>query len=354
MNYSIRPGYEALKPYQTEEPNFMVKLDANERPCNLPTAVWKQVCSRLGTAAFNRYPDIGTKELCRLIADSFNLESEQVLIGNGSSEILFTVCQTFGGSNRPIIFPYPSFSMYEVYATLADSPVIKVSLEKDFSLDIDNVISAAKQATLVILCNPNNPTGLTMKLEDIERIVAEVNCPVVVDEAYYEFFGESALPLLAKYPQLIIVRTFSKAYGLAAARVGYMLASKEMVKTIGAVMLPYHVNSLSLVAAQVVWSMQDEFKAAINQIIVERERIFSTLAALKNIEVYSSQANFLLFKVLPDSFINAATLRGALAQRGIGIRGFSTLELLDCLRVTVGSSQENTLFIEAITSILCK
>lgn len=352
MNDMIRPGYERLVLYATEEPQFRIKLDANERAFNLPDRVAEAVKENIGKLAFNRYPDIGTKDLRQMLADSYHLGTDEVLLGNGSSEILAVVCRTFGGSGRPIAFMYPSFSMYETYVMLADSPAVKVPLEKDFSLDIDTLLSLSQAAKLIILCNPNNPTGNAMGLKDIEKILDAVSCPVVVDEAYCEFFGPTAVALLTKYQNLMVVRTFSKAYGLAAARVGYVLGSAALMAKVGAVMLPYHVNSLSLAAAQTVWQMKNEFTASIEQTIDEREKLFDALKNFKKLTVYPSKANFILFSLAPDSFMKAATLKGALAQRGIGIRGFSLPEISQCLRVTVGTPRENRLFIEALTSIL--
>ena len=352
MNDTIRPGFERLTPYATEEPQFKIKLDANERGFNLPDRVAEAVKEKISEIAFNRYPDIGTKDLRQMLSDSYKLELDEVLLGNGSSEILAVICRTFGGSSRPIAFMYPSFSMYETYVMLADSPAIKVPLEKDFSLNIDKLLSLSQTAKLIILCNPNNPTGNAMSLKDIEKILNAASCPVVVDEAYCEFFGPTAVALLAKYPNLMVVRTFSKAYGLAAARVGYLLGNAELVAKVGSVMLPYHVNSLSLAAAQTVWQLKNEFTASIEQTIDEREKLFAALKKFKNLMVYPSKANFILFSPLTDSFMKAATLKGALAQRGIGIRGFSLPEISHCLRVTVGTPQENKLFIEALTSIL--
>lgn len=257
MIFDVRPEVEKIKPYSVEEKEWDVKLDANESPNNLPPLVHERVMNQLEYMAFNRYPDIGMRDLRALIAEAFATTMQNTLIGNGSSEILLALCQTFGGPGRSIVFPVPSFSMYGIYAQITDSQSVPVELKEDFSLSPDKVVKAAEQADakLIILCNPNNPTGSIIPMDDIEYIVSKAQCPVVVDEAYYEFYGQSAVRLMSKYDHLIVARTLSKAYGLAAIRVGYMLANSEIVSMVERVMMPYHMNALSLVTAQVVYQL---------------------------------------------------------------------------------------------------
>jgi histidinol-phosphate aminotransferase len=343
-----RTGLEMLKSYSVEEKEWDVKLDANENANNLPPLVQERLISRLSFLPFNRYPDSNMLDLRTQIAQSLNLTIDNVLIGNGSSEILQSLCHAFGGAGRSIVFPNPSFSMYAIYAQLADSQPVSVSLEEDFSLSRDKLLKTAEQvkASLVILCNPNNPTGNVMPPEDIEYIVAHANCPVVVDEAYYEFYGQSAVRLLGQYSNLIVARTFSKAYGMAAARIGYMLAANEITAMVGKVMMPYHVNALSLVAAEVICQMRDEFVLNIKQTLVERNRLAVSLECLPGVKVYPSETNFLLIRIN-----NADALTKLMADQGIAIRDFGSAPgLTDCLRITVGTPLEN----EAVLQVMKK
>ena len=346
----IRPDLVSLKPYSVDETIWQVKLDANERATGLPPRVQSGIIERLAALDFNRYPDMGMQALRSLLASEHNMAADNVLIGNGSSEILAALCQAFGGAGRSIVFPTPSFSMYAIYAKLAGSPAVPVSLAADFSLDPDKVLAAARlnAAKLVILCNPNNPTGSIMPLADIEKIVAGIDCPVVVDEAYYEFYGQSAVGLINQYSNIIIARTFSKAYGLAAARVGYMLAAADMTAAVGKVMLPYHVNALSLAAAETVYVMRGELADSITATVAERDRLAAALSVLPEMTVYPSQANFLLVKT-PQ----ARRLVAHLAANGIGIRDFSTAPGLEnCLRITVGTSAENDTLLKCVAEFV--
>lgn len=350
MIFDFRPGLEKIKTYSVEEKEWDNKLDANESPNNLPPLVYERVMNQLEYLAFNRYPDIGMRDLRALIAEAFNTTVPNTLIGNGSSEILLALCQTFGGPGRSIVFPVPSFSMYGIYAQLTDSQAVPVELNEDFSLLPEKIVQAAEQADakLIILCNPNNPTGTVIPMDDIEYIVSKAQCPVVVDEAYYEFYGQSAVQLMSKYNHLIVARTLSKAYGLAAIRVGYMLANTEIISMVDRVMMPYHMNALSLVTAQIVYQMRDEYMPLIEQIILERERLTALLQDLSEITVYPSETNFILIKMEKASELNAF-----LSAKNIGIRDFSKAPYLtNCIRVTVGTSLENDNLYKAIREFL--
>ncbi|HWR45471.1 histidinol-phosphate transaminase [Sporomusa sp.] len=343
-----RSGLESLKPYSVEEINWSIRLDANERPTDLPPAVKAKVVEKLRSLPFNRYPEISAQSLKTVIADEFGLTASNVLIGNGSSEILEALCYAFGGAGRSIVYPSPSFSMYGIYAKLADSQPIPVGLNDDYTLDADKLLAAANQAaaSVVLLCNPNNPTGIVMPPEQVEYIVANTKSLVVVDEAYHEFYGKTSVDLLSKYPHVAIARTFSKAYGLAAARVGYLLANETIVSTIGKVLLPYNVNALTLITAETVFGMRQEFANSLAENSSERERMTAALSAISGLTVYPSQTNFLLVK--SD---NAAALAARLSTRGIGVRDFSTAPgLTGCIRLGIGTPAENDAVLEAVTA----
>jgi len=187
-----------------------------------------------------------------------------------------------------------------------------------------------------------------MPREDIEYIVSQAKCPVLIDEAYFEFYGESAVGLMKEYDNVIITRTFSKAYGLAAARVGYILASASIISMLERVLMPYHVNSLSLATAEVLYQMRDEFMPNLEQIISERQRLASSLEDISGVKVYPSETNFILIKT-----VKSKELSSALAAKNIGIRDFSTAPgLVNCIRITVGTPLENDQLLQAIVSFM--
>ena len=337
----FRDGLESLQPYSVEEHVWQVKLDANEKPVNLPPTVAAVLSERLSRLQLNRYPEIVAHSLRNKLADSIGGKVSQVQIGNGSSELLQAACYVFGGTGRKIVYPEPSFSMYPVYIRLADSQPVAVQLESDYSLSLEKYYELAKAADLAILCNPNNPTGNVMPIESISWLAGKLACPLLVDEAYFEFHKATAVDLIKKYNNLIVVRTFSKAYGLAGARAGYMFASEEISSAVGKVLLPYHVNALSLTAAETILDYQNEFTRDINTIIDERERLAAALSRISEIKIFPSQTNFLLVKMEESSQLVAL-----LAAAGIGIRDFSRSPGLNgCLRITVGTLAENDLVI---------
>ncbi|CQR75168.1 Histidinol-phosphate aminotransferase 2 [Sporomusa ovata DSM 2662] len=343
-----RSGLETLKPYSVEEIQWPIRLDANENPNDMPQAIKTKILEKLAELPFNRYPEISAQSLKTTIAAGFGLTAANVLIGNGSSEILEALCYAFGGAGRSIVYPSPSFSMYGIYAKLADSQPVPVALNADYTLDADKLLAAAKEAaaSVILLCNPNNPTGVVLPPAQIEYIVANTKSLVVVDEAYHEFYGKSSVNLLGKYPNLAIARTFSKAYGLAAARVGYLLAGEDITQTIGKVLLPYSVNALTLATAEIVYNLRQEFAASLAANSRERERMTAALGAIAGVTVYPSQTNFLLVK---SDTISAMVAR--LSTRGIGIRDFSTAPgLTNCIRIGIGTPDENKAVLEAVTA----
>lgn len=343
----LRPDLRALAPYGSEGGGAAcaVKLDANERPRDLPPALKERILTRLREMPFNRYPEASGLSLRQAIATAHGLSVDMVQLGCGSSEILQALCLALAGPGRAVVYAAPSFSMYPVYAAVAGSRAVPVPLGADFALTPAAAVAAVRQAGpgVVLLCNPNNPTGLAVPLAAIEEIAAAVSVPVVVDEAYYEFYGETALPLLARYPHLAVTRTFSKAYGLAGARVGYLLAAPALCRAVARVLLPYHVNALSLAAAEAVFADQAVMQAAVAEVTAERQRLAAALAALPGVAVYPSRTNFLLVRVPP-----AAQVAAQLAARGVAVRAFGGVPALaDCVRVTVGTAAENERLLRA-------
>ena len=347
-----RPGLLQLPVYHAEDRSNGILLDANERATNLPEAVKKAALEQIGKVAFNRYPDMGMTTLTTLLAEGLDVSPEEIVIGCGSSGLLEAACQAFGGPGRKIAYPAPSFSMYEVYARLAGSEPLPLALDADFKMDVPAVCRTitAEQPSLVILCNPNNPTGTVMTPEALQPLLETAACPVVVDEAYIEFSqAASVLPLRKQFPNLIIMRTFSKAYGLAAARVGYLTARTELTALLQRVLMPYRINSMSLVAAETVYTMRAAFAEDIQWMIGERQRLAQSLAALK-LKVFPSGTNFLFVQLTNAQ--GATTLATYLHDHGIVVRDFSKAPLVGGLRITVGTHDENETLVKTVRQFM--
>lgn len=254
LNY--RKGLDQIPIYDYVEKTWNIKLNANESNVGLPPLVEERIISRISRVPFHRYPNEEYDLLREQIGNSYGYTKDNVIIGNGSSEIIEKVFHAFGGNkNRKAIYPAPSFSMYDIYAKSADMEAIIVPLSNDYTLDINEFLSKIEKnnPSLIVICNPNNPTGQVLSIEEIEYIAQHISCAMLVDEAYTEFYGQSAIPLLEKYTHIMIARTFSKAYALAGCRVGYMIAHKDVIQMIAKTYMPYHMNVLSIIAADTVF-----------------------------------------------------------------------------------------------------
>ena len=344
-----RTGLKDMPSYDVVERDWEIKVNANECNMNLPPMVEDRLMGRLSRVAYNRYPNEEYDALREQIADNHKLEIENVLIGSGSSEIIEKLFYCFGGTKaKKIVYPEPSFSMYRIYAKAAQALGVPVSLEADYSLDVAKFVAAVNdhKASLAVICNPNNPTGTGYSVSDIEFIAQNIpaNCALLIDEAYMEFYGSTSVGLLKKYPNLIIDRTFSKAYGLAAVRVGCMLAGKDIVSMIEKSYMPYHMNVLSLATADIVYQMRHEYVPRIQMMIAERKRMSTELDKLPGVTVYPSETNFVLIK-----YAKAKELNEYLESKGIGVRCFGDAPgLKNCLRISRGLREENDRWYDAI------
>ena len=349
LNY--RKDLEKMPSYDGVEKDYRIKVNANESTLNLPPLVEERVLNRLGCIAFNRYPNEEYDLLVGQIAKNFSVSKSQILLGGGSSEIIEKVFHAFGGDGKKIVYPVPSFSMYKIYAKAAEAQAFPFNLDEKFDLDVDAYIKMVNEvdADLAVVCNPNNPTGNVLTVAQVEEIAKSIDSAFLLDEAYIEFYGNSAFELIKKYPNLIVARTFSKAYGMAAARVGYMLAAEDVTRMINKTFMPYHMNTLSLAAADIVYQMRDEFLPRIQMTVAERQRMFEQLKTLPGVEVFPSQTNFILIR-----YEKANQLNEYLESLDIGVRYFSpsAVELKNCLRISIGTRMENDEVFSAIKNFV--
>lgn len=344
--YNYRKGLAEMPSYDVVERPWNIKVNANECGMNLPPLVEDRVMARMSHIAFNRYPNEELEDLMDAIAKNYGMSKENVLLGNGSSEIIEKIFHCFGGKNHKIVFPQPSFSMYHIYAKAAEAEGVPFDLNDDYSLNVKTFVKTVNDnnASLAVVCNPNNPTGNYIPVSDIEYIAQHIECPFLVDEAYIEFHGGTSVGLMEKYPHLMIARTFSKAYGLASCRCGYLLAQKDLAEMIGKAFMPYHMNTLTLVTADTVFQMRDEYVPRIQQMIAERKRMEELYASLEGFTVYPSNTNFIFVK-----YDKAVELNERLVSLSMGIRSFGKAPRLEnCLRISMGTRMENDEIFKAV------
>ena len=344
--YNYRKGLAEMPSYDVVERPWNIKVNANECGMNLPPLVQDRVMARMSHIAFNRYPNEELEDLMEAIAKNYGMSKENVLLGNGSSEIIEKIFHCFGGKNHKIVFPQPSFSMYHIYAKAAEAEGVPFDLNDDYSLNVKTFVKTVNDnnASLAVVCNPNNPTGNYIPVSDIEYIAQHIECPFLVDEAHIEFHGGTSVGLMEKYPHLMIARTFSKAYGLASCRCGYLLAQKDLAEMIGKAFMPYHMNTLTLVTADTVFQMRDEYVPRIQQMIAERKRMEELYASLEGFTVYPSNTNFIFVK-----YDKAVELNERLVSLSMGIRSFGKAPRLEnCLRISMGTRMENDEIFKAV------
>jgi len=333
----VRKNILELNPYSSARNEFSgsasVFLDANENPFNTP---------------LNRYPDPGQKELKQAIARLRGQAVENLFLGNGSDEgidLLFRVLCEPGKDN--VITVDPTYGMYAVCAKINDVERRSVMLTEDFSLNASAVLEAVDQNTkMIFLCSPNNPTANSLEMEAILKIIDSVNCMVVVDEAYIDFSSsKGVLSLLSEKKNLVVLQTLSKAWGLAGIRLGMLFAHSDLVRFLSAVKYPYNINALTLKEALSALREPKRAELWVSTILEEREGMVSDLVSMDIIlEVKPSDANFLLVRVE-----DPGALYTFLMKQGIIIRDRSSVPLCEgCLRITVGSAEENRSLIDTL------
>jgi len=342
-----RPDLADLRLYEVKDGPYQIKMNANENPFDLPAEIKELLASELLKHPFNRYPDPAAKELRGKLSEQLGVNTEQIVMGNGSDELISHLITAFGRDNARVVFSTPTFSMYEILARVAGVEVRNANLTEDFDISVDKLIEQLNPGgtNLVFFSYPNNPTGNCFDRQAIIDILERDDTIVIVDEAYYEFSGKTFLPILNQHPNLVILRTFSKAYGLAGLRVGYMIAHPDITSEVHKVRLPYNLNSLSQKIALKLLEHSHQLTDQISLILKERERILQQLTQLDSIHPFPTDANFVLFRTDGD----AEHFFEHLLTKGILIRNLNRPGLLhNCLRVTVGTPEENEAFLNAL------
>jgi len=342
-----------MKAYAVAHADGLVKLDAMENPHGLPPALQREIADAVSRVAINRYPDPIAPALVRRLRETMGIPSEfDVLLGNGSDEIIHIVIQSVARQGAVVLAPRPSFVMFSVYAALAGLEYAGVPLRPDFTLDTQAFLDAMKRhrPAVVFVAYPNNPSGNLFDEKALERIIAEAPGLVVIDEAYHAFARKTFMTRLAEFPNLVVMRTLSKL-GLAGIRLGYAVGRAEWIREFDKVRSPYNVNSLTHVVAERVLAHHEVLDAQAKSIVAERQRLDAALRRLPGVTVFPSDANFILVRV-PDA---AAVFEG-MRRRGVLVKNLHTgLPLLDgCIRLTIGTPDENARCLAAFSQSLAE
>lgn len=351
----LRPAAARLEGMVAYDPCYLPAdafLSANENASDVPASIRTLIAKQLSQTPFNRYPDPMAHGLRTLLAEAHGLDSNQVIVGNGGDELLFNIALAWGGSGRKMLNVPPTFSVYAHNAALTGTEVVNVWRRPDMTIDEEAVCARVAQGDIdfLILTSPNNPSGNRADMAFIKRLLNSSDALVVVDEAYGEFCGVSTLPLLKDHENLAILHTFSKAYSLAAVRLGYLFAHTELISALTKVRQPYSVDTLSQVVGTCVFEQRAQFIPVIDKIKHQRALMYDALSDIEGLYVFPSEANYLLIRVE-----RAHALWEKLYERKVLVRDFSaTPGLENCLRITIGSEEENALLLKELKQLVAK
>ena len=354
LKQRVRQDVQAMHAYAVQDAVGMVKLDAMENPHRLPEALQAELGQRLGALALNRYPDGRVNDLRRALADYAQMpEGFDIMLGNGSDELISLLALVCAVPGAAVLAPLPGFVMYAMSAQLQGLKFVGVDLTADFELDEAAMLAAIEQhkPAITYLAYPNNPTANLWDDAVIERIVEAVGAQgglVVMDEAYQPFASKSYGDRLARHSHVLLMRTLSK-FGLAGVRLGYMMGPKALIAEIDKVRPPYNISVLNMECALFALAHRDVFARQAQDLVAERTRLLAALGALPGVKVWNSQANMILIR-LPD----AAQVFEGLRNRKVLVKNVSKMHplLANCLRLTVGTADENTQLLAALEKSL--
>ena len=337
--------------YHSAQVDVPVRLNTNESPFPPPDAWLDAVADIARSIQWNRYPDRAVTELRETIARRHNVSPANVFVANGSNEVIQTILLAYGGAGRCVATFEPTYQMYSQIARVTGAEVVQGERRADLTLDaleIERVLTRHKPS-VSFLCNPNNPTGIIEPRENLETMLAHTTGVVVVDEAYAEFSEWSAIDMVSEDKPLAVTRTFSKTLSMAGLRVGYVVAPKQMIADLEIAVLPYHLDSFKQAATIAALGFVSEMEQRVDLIKSERARIFAAISDM-DCDVWPSGSNFILFR--PRSTVASAVWQ-RMVDSGVLVRDFSTTpRLTGCLRVTVGTPDENSAFLGALSTAL--
>lgn len=350
----VRDDVALMAGYHSPQLDVAVRLNTNEAPGSPPDAFTEALAEALRKVDWNRYPDRSAKVLRAAIASSEGVAPTQVFAANGSNEVLQSLCLAYGGSGRTALTFEPTYALHAHIAKVCGTGVVEVDRDGDFRLDPGVAVDAVHETRphLVFLCSPNNPTGMLEDRDTVEAVLAaasEVGALLVVDEAYGQFAPWSALQLIDEDLPLVVTRTYSKTWSMAGARLGYMIGPTWVVEALEAVVLPYHLDAVTQLAGVLALDHRDAMEQRVATLVEERGRVSAALGEL-DVEQWPSAANFILFR---PRAVDGRQVWTELVERGVLIRDCSSWPRLEgCLRVTLGTGEEDDLFLTALGDVL--
>ncbi len=345
----IRKSVTELEEYSVLQDKSVVKLNQNESPYDIPPELKKEILNKLSNIEWNRYPPIDASDLIDAISSYTHHPASGIVAANGSNEIIQTIFQTFCEKEDKVAIVSPGFAIYPRLAKILDLETVEIPLLPDFRFDVSSMLEKSRESKMLIFASPNNPAGTALSIEEITEIVKNYKGMVVVDEAYFNFYKKTSQKLLKKVENLIIIRTFSKAFGLAGIRLGYLLTIPAIATLIRKVKLPFSVGIFQQIAGGVMIRNKRYIEETVAKIISERDKVFRELEKIPGINPIPSFTNFILFE---SNTRPAKHILAALYKRGVLLRYFKHPILENTLRVTIGTPEENEIFLKKLKEIL--
>ena len=348
-----RQGLKEISAYSLPLLTAKNKLNANESPWELPGEIKDEIKNRISEINFARYPDPSYSVLKKSVSEWLNINVENILLGSGSNEVIQCSFLSYGGIGRRAMSICPTYAMAPKISAITNTEISYINTDDDFNLDIEKAYSMLKKQKphIFYIANPNNPTGKYINVIELKKLFELNEVLFLIDEAYGEFCKGSTIDFLPDFPNLAVVKTFSKAYRMAGLRLGMIISNEDVIKEMNKVKLPYNVNPVTQAAAEVVINKRNLLVNDIELIKSERKKIYDFLKNDINARVIESNANFLLFKTVYD----ADELFNMLYENDVLVRNFNNYQGLNgYMRVTVGTPAENVAFCEAIKKAKCK
>ncbi|TQI65764.1 histidinol-phosphate transaminase [Clostridium sp. KNHs216] len=349
MAYQLNEKIRDLRPYDPITGSYPIRLDANESFLPIPNRIALKIMESAAFTAYNRYPDPMASELCESFAEFYQVNPAHVTAGNGSDELISVICGAFLMKGDAMLTVSPDFSMYRFYASIVEAKSIVYAKNPDLTIDVDKVIELANanDVKLILFSNPCNPTSLGLSKEEVRRLITSVKALVVLDEAYMDFWDQSLLGEVEQYDNLMILRTCSKAFGMAAIRLGFAVANPTLTNALKAVKSPYNVNLLTQKIGSLILKEPDLVHSGIDNIVASRNMLYSEMVHIEKnnsekMHVYPTATNFVFLQIAQAEEIFLALLKSGIAVRFMG----------DFLRVTAGTMEENKEFIKVFETVI--
>ncbi|MGH7499028.1 MAG: histidinol-phosphate transaminase [Gemmatimonadales bacterium] len=349
----IKPSVRGQAAYALSAPPARRKLNQNESPYDFPAALKEEVLAEAASLSWQRYPEFAPPAVLERLAVHYGWRADGILVGNGSNELIQATLSVSLAAGDVVVAPAPTFSLYRLLTNVLGGRYRPVAFGRDFEFDVDALIEAAvrERARVVVINSPNNPTGSALPAGGVERVLEETGALVVCDEAYQEFGGPTAIPLLGRTSRLVVLRTFSKALGMAGLRFGLALAHPAVARELAKGKLPYNVNLITLAAASAVLRNGEVLAARTREVVETRQHFARRVRAIPGLTLYPSAANFVLIRC--ERVPAGEVFRRLLEEDGILVRDVSGApELADCLRISIGTPDDMTAAAAALERIL--